>query len=157
MTHLPPNTTFNMNLSIGYRDDEVAPSVSINGITGEQAESLSIEQEENNSYYINDTVGAVGDAYHFEMNGTFENTATISFEFDSDLLNDEDFDPVIYYFNEEEQELEALSSTPLKFHAQKTGMDTYCIVFQKSDLEKINSALSSPSLKNKTDPPKPKR
>ena len=69
-------------VKVRRNDDEVAPS---------------IEQEENNSYYINDTVGAVGDAYHFEMNGTFENTATISFEFDSDLLNDEDFDPVIMH------------------------------------------------------------
>ncbi|MBQ8135458.1 MAG: hypothetical protein IJ192_13820, partial [Clostridia bacterium] len=127
---LTPNATFNMNLSIGYRDDEVAPSVSINGITGEQAESLSIEQEENNSYYINDTVGAVGNAYHFEMNGTFENTATISFEFDSDLLEDEDFEPVIYYFNEEDQVLEALETTVVgnKASAQVEHFSYYILI-----------------------------
>lgn len=59
--------------------------------------------------------------------------------------------------NLSEEQIIALSSTKIKFTAQKTGEDTYCIVFQKSDLENINSVLSSLSAKNKTEPPKSKR
>ena len=59
--------------------------------------------------------------------------------------------------NLSEEQIIALSSTQIKFTAQKTGEDTYCIVFQKSDLENINSVLSSLSTKNKTEPPKSKR
>ena len=79
-------------------------------VSDEQAQSLKIEQETANSYYINDTVGAIGSAYNFSMTGEFD-SAEISFEFDSDLLLDPDFDPVIYWFDEEEQELVPLTTT----------------------------------------------
>jgi len=44
------------------------------------------------------------------VDGTFD-AATIHFEFAEELLETKDFEPIIYYFNEEEQQLEPLDTT----------------------------------------------
>lgn len=103
------NSTFNVTISLGYRDDDVAPSVSA-VLEGEQAQSLAIEQITDNRIYINETVGIVGCPYSFTTDGEFD-SATISFEFDSDLLLDDDFEPVIMWFDEENQELVEMETT----------------------------------------------
>ena len=46
-----------------------------------------------------------------KMNIVGFDKATIKFEFNEELLEDADFDPVIYYFNEEKQLLEELDTT----------------------------------------------
>ena len=53
--------------------------------------------------------GYIGGAYDFSVDGNFDK-ATIKFEFSKDLLEDVDFEPVIYYFNEEKQMLEELDT-----------------------------------------------
>lgn len=54
--------------------------------------------------------GYIGGAYDFSVEGEFD-SATIRFEFDEALLADASFEPGIYYFNEDEQKLEALATT----------------------------------------------
>lgn len=54
--------------------------------------------------------GYIGGAYDFCVDGNFDK-ATIKFEFNEGLLEDDDFEPVIYYFNEEKQLLEELETT----------------------------------------------
>ena len=56
-----------------------------------------------------DMPGYIGAAYNFSVEGDFD-TARISFEFDPTLLP-EGAKPIIYYFNETEQELEAQETT----------------------------------------------
>lgn len=54
--------------------------------------------------------GYIGGAYDFSVDGEI-GSATISFNFDQALLDNENFDPVIYYFNEDKQLLEELETT----------------------------------------------
>ena len=62
------------------------------------------------SPYINCTIpGYTGSAFDFNMDGEFT-SADLKITFDSELLNDEDFYPVIYYFNEETQQYEEIET-----------------------------------------------
>ena len=89
-------------------EDSVTAAVDIE-LSGEQVDSLVIESIDNNVLFPEDMPGYIGKAYDFSVDGEF-NTATISFEFESSLIN-EVLDPVIYYFNEMTQTLEALETT----------------------------------------------
>lgn len=62
------------------------------------------------SPYINCAIpGYTGSAFDFNMDGEFT-SADLKITFDSELLNDEDFYPVIYYFNEETQQYEEIET-----------------------------------------------
>ena len=88
--------------------DTVTASVEIE-LSGEQVETLSIDAVNNDTLFPEEMPGYIGKAYDFTVDGSFDE-AVITFEFDADSLS-EDADPVIYYFNEEEQSLEALETT----------------------------------------------
>lgn len=90
-------------------EDTVVASVDIE-LSAEQISSLSVEKYEDELFFPEQMPGYLGGCYEFSVEGSFEE-AKINFEFDKELLNDKDFDPVIYYFNEEEQKLEALDTT----------------------------------------------
>lgn len=94
-----------------YADSEDTVKVSVETtLSGEQVETLSVEKYENEFYFPTNMPGYIGGAYDFHVDGVFD-FATINFEFDESLLKDAAFDPVIYYFNEETQLLEELSTT----------------------------------------------
>ena len=76
-------------------------------LSGEQYGSLNVCRYDNDFLFPEDMPGYIGGAYEFSVEGSFE-TATIRFTFDDSLLYEEDFDPVIYYYNESEQRLEEL-------------------------------------------------
>lgn len=90
-------------------EDTVKTSVEVE-LEGNQVETLSVEKVENTTLFPEEIPGYIGGAYDFSVSGTFD-TAKINFEFDQEFLNDESFDPIIYYFNEEEQEFEELNTT----------------------------------------------
>lgn len=90
-------------------EDTVKVSVSTE-LSGNQVESLSVYRFENDFLFPETIPGYIGGAYDFSVDGTFD-TATLYFEFDQRLLEDSSFDPIIYYYNEEEQLLEALDTT----------------------------------------------
>ena len=77
---------------------------------GNQVQTLTVESAEDNIFSLDKTPGAIGGAYNFRVNDSFS-SAVISFEFDNHLNETENFDPVIYYVNEEEQELIPLETT----------------------------------------------
>lgn len=79
-------------------------------LAGSQVETLSVEQVENETLFPETIPGYIGEAYDFYVEGSFE-SATLHFEFDKALLEEEEFDPVIYYYNEEKQQLEPLETT----------------------------------------------
>ena len=89
-------------------EDSVKVSVSAE-LSAEAAETLSIEKYENDFFFPETMPGYLGSAYDFRTEGSFEE-AEIRFTFEESLLAQEGFEPVIYYFNEEEQTLEALET-----------------------------------------------
>ena len=103
---LTPNSKFNVTTK-SENEDSVTASVDID-LSGEQVTSLSIEPEENTTLFPDTIPGYMGKAYDFSVDGSFE-TATISFEFDPTSI-DSNAQPTIYYYNEDEQELEPLDT-----------------------------------------------
>ena len=101
-------TTFSMNISADNSGDGTTASVQMN-LSGEQVETLSIEPVKNETFFPKNMPGYMGQAYDFNVEGEFD-SAAISFEFDASKLGP-DADPIIYYFNEETQELEELPTT----------------------------------------------
>jgi len=99
---------FEITKASAEEGDCVSVSVDIE-LTGEQVDSLEIEAINNDTVFPDTMPGYIGKAYDFTVDGEFD-SATISFEFDASLL-DGVFDPVIYYFNETSQVLEALTTT----------------------------------------------
>ena len=98
------------NVTVASKDeDTVKASVDIE-LKGNQVETLSVDKVENNTVFPKEIPGYIGGAYDFSVNGTFDK-AKINFQFDEELLNNESFDPVIYYYNEEKQEFEELNTT----------------------------------------------
>lgn len=92
-------------------NEEDSVKVSVETIlSGEQVESLTVERYESEFLFPTTMPGYIGGAYDFSVDGEL-GTATIKFEFDEALLTDATFDPVIYYFDEENQVLEELETT----------------------------------------------
>ena len=116
-------------------EDIVSVSVDIT-LSGEQVDSLSVEKNTNTALFPEEIPGYMGAAYDFNVDGEFE-TATISFEFDESLANDENVDPVIYYFNEEEQTLEPLDTTVVGNTASAVveHFSTYILINRKLYVE----------------------
>lgn len=90
-------------------EDTVTVSVDNLELSGEQVETLKVEKYNNNYFFPENMPGYIGGAYNFHVDGDFE-SATIRFEFDESLLDNDNFDPVIYYFNEEKRLLEELDT-----------------------------------------------
>lgn len=106
-------------------------------LKGSLVETLSVTQVDNNNFFNEDMPGYIGAAYDFYVDGNFE-SATISFEFESELLSDENFVPVIYYFNENTQMIEALETTVEGNIASAvvSHFSTY-ILLNKSEVEMV--------------------
>lgn len=87
-------------------EDSVKVSVSTS-LSGNQVETLSVHKFTNDFLFPTTMPGYIGGAYDFNVEGTFS-SATLRFEFDKSLLENESFEPIIYYYNEEKQQLEEL-------------------------------------------------
>ncbi len=78
-------------------------------LSGEQVDTLTVKPAGNQSLFPEEIPGYMGQAYDFRVEGDFD-SANISFQFDPEQLA-ENAQPVIYYFNEATQTLEALETT----------------------------------------------
>ncbi len=105
---LVAQTSFDMNIT-SENEDSVVASVEIQ-LSGAQVETLRIDPVENDLLFPEQMPGYLGQAYDFYVDGEFD-SATINFEFDNSLIGTENFDPVIYYYNEEEGVLEELATS----------------------------------------------
>lgn len=105
---LTPDERFHVTLA-SEEEDTVEASVDI-ALDASQVETLEVERNTNDTLFPEIIPGYIGGAYDFTVDGTFS-SAEIRFEFDEALLNQGNFDPTVYYFNEEEQQLEALETT----------------------------------------------
>ena len=89
-------------------DDTVNVSVDII-LSGFQVDTLEIKKVDNEFLFPLNMPGYIGGAYDFYVDGNFDK-AKINFEFDEKLFEDENFDPVIYYFDEKSQLLEEIDT-----------------------------------------------
>jgi hypothetical protein len=103
------NEKFTRAVKVEDENAKAVPSVTVEGLTAEQVDSLSVNPVEDG--ILNDTTipGYIDNGYNFSVNGAFEK-ATLSFQFDEQLLDTENFVPRIYYFNEESQGFEELQN-----------------------------------------------
>ena len=79
-------------------------------LTGEQAETLSINEVPNGDLLTSNIPGFLTSAVDLSVVGDF-NSALISFEFDPSYLTDPNCVPTIYYYDETTQLLESVSTT----------------------------------------------
>ena len=114
-----------------YEEADIDFSVSLCSIDAEQADSLNVMPVINDTLFPTDMPGYMGCAYDLSMVGTFEE-AVLTFEFDTDKYA-EDVDPVVYYFDEEEQELIPLETVVSgnKAIAVTNHFSTYVLVNRK--------------------------
>lgn len=132
---LVPEETF---YTIVTAEDEDMVEVSVETtLSGTQVETLTVEKYENDFFFPTNMPGYIGGAYDFSVDGEI-GEATIKFKFDLNLLADATFEPVIYYFNEEKQELEELVTTVdgNVASAQVTHFSKY-ILLDKNEFEGV--------------------
>lgn len=107
------NNSFDLKAEFNKGDVEAADitmSVEVNSVSGEQIESFDLEPVVNDTLFPTSIPGYMGCAYNISMSGNFDE-ATLTFTYDVSDYDYDELDPVIYYFNEEEQRLEELETT----------------------------------------------
>ncbi len=94
---LVPNTSFGVStppiVDNSEEPDTVIPTIEIE-LSGDQMNTLVVERDD---FFNKDTLGYLGDAYRYEVEGTFD-SATIGFEFDQSKLNANSL-PTIYSYD----------------------------------------------------------
>lgn len=143
------NDTFNIIYTEEHPTSEHPVSVSLNfALTEGNADSFSVEEitEEENAYVDPSIAGYLGNAYDFSIDGTFD-SAEMTFAYDLSLgtLSDE-FQPRIYYFNEETKMMEELPDQTVeegKVTATVTHFSMY-ILLNKVAFDKIWNAEIKP-------------
>lgn len=107
---------------------------------GNSAESFEVKTHENDEVYVNSTIpGYLGSGYDFYINGEFE-SARIKYYFNSEECQTEGFNPVVYYYNENTNELEEIATewdgTSDFVTAQLPHFSTY-LLLDKTKFEEV--------------------
>ena len=139
---LTANRSFTVSESYGElsEDNPVSPTVNIT-LNGNNAESLSVEPVgiEKNPLLSENVPGYLGTAYEFHTDEPFDH-ATLTFNYDASLGQiGEDFQPRIYYFNEENGTFEELPNQEVRdgyVSASVTHFSTY-ILLNSVDFDKV--------------------
>lgn len=77
---------------------------------GNSASSFEVNVHENGPNDINSTIpGYLGNGFDFSMEGEFE-SADIKYYFNEEYIDEEGFNPVVYYYNEESNEMEEIDT-----------------------------------------------
>lgn len=135
---LEANSSFSVTSTYTSENQTVIPSVTVNNISGNQIDSLAIEEVTDNPLINENIPGYIGSAYNFSINGSFD-SAELSFKFDESLLSNADFVPAIYYYNEESQTFEELENQTITGNvvsATTTHFSTY-ILLNKKEFDKV--------------------
>lgn len=101
------NESFNTSVSTDGSDGITGVTANVN-LPGDQVDSLKINQNES-LLFPDDMPGYIGPAYDFGVDDKI-NSAVLKFSFDKSLMNDPSFDPVVYYMNAENGQMEALDT-----------------------------------------------
>ncbi len=136
------NDRFKLTASLGNisKANPVIASVNVE-VYNAEVESLNIDKvKPHDNYYITPSIaGYIGDAYDFTLDGEFD-VAELIFEYDVSVGQiSEDFQPRIYYFNEETKTFEELENQVVKdgkVVANTTHFSTY-ILLNKVEFDKV--------------------
>lgn len=139
---LVADSSFILSASLGTINEANPVIAGVNiEVYDADVESLEISKvySHNNPYITPSIAGYLGDAYDFAIDGKFD-TAELIFEYDVNLgqLSDE-FQPRIYYFNEEAKVFEELENQIVengKVIATTTHFSTY-ILLNKVEFDKV--------------------
>jgi Mg-chelatase subunit ChlD len=118
--------------------DVVKPILNIQ-LQGKYIASLTIDKVPDTDVFLCPLIpGYVGNAYDFNIECSFV-SATLTFVFDSGLLNNPDFVPTIYYWNEEIQLLEELSDQTIIGNAVTASIEHFSsyILLNKVPFDKV--------------------
>ena len=121
---------------------------------GEYIESFSCSAHENDYIFINQLIpGYLGSGYDFSIEGEFDN-ATIKYTFNECYLEDGSFNPVVYYYNEETNELEEIQTEWDGEHnyvtAELEHFSTY-LLLNKTKFEEVwNNEIKPPVNENES-------
>jgi len=106
--------TATIKMPDGYIEDSpVIPSVKVEKLKGNDTSSISISQKKNHWMLDDSMPGYVCPFFDFSSDVEIEK-AVISFEIDESLFEEKDFDPAIFYFEEETQFLGELDNQIVK-------------------------------------------
>ena len=115
---LSPNESFGVTFAPvvdnGDKEDTVVPTIDIE-LKGDQVDSLTVER---NDFFNEDTLGYLGDAYKYSVDGDID-SATIGFEINLDMLGENAL-PTIYQYDEETNRMIPLET---KFEGNKATAD----------------------------------
>ncbi|GGE79492.1 VWA domain-containing protein [Priestia taiwanensis] len=134
--------TFELTVKVdeNNKDNKVQPSVTMN-LSGKNLDSVSISKISANNPYLNEAIpGYIGSAYEFNTPASFD-TAQMTFSFDKKLLSNSNFNPAIYYFNEDTKGLELLPNQ--KINKERGEVSTTVshfssyILLNKTELDKV--------------------
>lgn len=116
--------TIHLDVSEDEKDPVVEPSVDVT-LTGFDAESIKIKRDnpESSVWMPKDVPGLIGSAYDFSAKDEIKE-AEIAFKFDQKFLENENFNPQIYYIDTEKQEMYPLED-------QKVDLEN-CVVKAKT-------------------------
>lgn len=136
------NDSFNVEIKSKetIEENNVVASVEINAV-GSQASTLKVQSvtKEEEPLLSESVPGYLGTAYDFSINGEIT-SAFISFEYDTSLGTiSDDFQPRIYYFNEDNgtlEELENQTVTNGKVTAEVPHFSKY-ILLNKTEFDKV--------------------
>lgn len=103
---------FEYELPLDEAGSKVVPKVSINLKNG-QLGSLNISTVLNDIIYNEDIPGFIDNPYEFSVDGEFDE-AILSFKLEQSLFDENNFEPKIYYINEEDETLEELENQTIK-------------------------------------------
>ena len=138
-------------------DERVIPTIEMN-IPGKIVESLLVSKVEEENFYINDQVpGYIGAAYDFKLDGEF-NSATLSFKFDANLFKDPEFEPAIYYIDQENQQYVRLDNQVIDSEngvvsAEVTHFSMYALLNGKKFEEVFNTDIKGPVTEDEMNKP----
>lgn len=129
------NTSFEIStppiIDNAEKPDTVKPTIDIE-LKGDQVNTLVVERDE---FFDEDTLGYLGDAYRYDVDGDFD-SATIGFEFDQSKLGSNSL-PTIYSYDVEKGKMTPLVTTIVgnKATTDVTELSTFVLldryVFEK--------------------------
>lgn len=104
-------TSYNKNFNVIQEEQGDNTSVEMElTASGENISSFSIKIHKDDSVFINRLLpGYIGSAFDFKLDGEFE-SATLKYYFDESNLETENFNPVVYYYNEQSHLLEEVDT-----------------------------------------------
>lgn len=127
-------------VSVDEMDIRSIPTIQMK-LSGSAIETLSITKVPEDDFYLPSNMpGYIGAGYDFYLDGTFDE-ATLSFRCDPELFMKSNFEPAIYYCDEENQEMILLENQSIDkrsgtISAQITHFSKY-ILLNKKEFEDV--------------------